>query len=191
MRGRAGFTLLEVLVAVTVTALAGVVAAAAVQAASGAGDRVARSRRANEGEARMRSLLTDALRHLPPASAVDGPLLALMPDSTGPSLAFPSRGIVPPFGTGAPWRVTVRRRGDSLLVDAAPPATLATPARHAAIGSVGALAIRVLDGADGWRPDWPLDGRVPQAVEVAWRDAAGAPPPVRVRLAPLGSGGVP
>lgn len=190
MKGRRAFTLLEVLVAVAVTALAGVAAAAALQAASGAGDRVARLRRASEGEARVRTLLTDALRHLPPASAVDGPLLAVVPDSTGPTLLFPSRGIVPPFGTGAPWRVAVRRRGDSLVVDAAPPASSQVPVRHAAVGQVRELAIQVLDGDGGWRPDWPIAGRAPQAVEVAWRSTGAVAPAVRVRLAPLGWGGV-
>lgn len=193
MTGRRGFTLVELVTAVTATALAGLVAAAALQAASGAGDRVTRSRRTAEADAQARTLLTDALRHLPPASAVEGPVLALEADSAGPVLAFPSRGVVPPFGTGSAWRVTARRRGDSLVVDALPPASLAAAPRHAAVGGVAAFTVRVFDGeaSGGWRTDWPLAERPPRAVELAWRTATDTPPPVRVLLAPLGAGGVP
>ncbi len=181
------------MVAVAVTALAGVAAAAALQAASAAGSRVTEGRRASDGEIRLRRLLSDALRHLPPAGLVEGPLLAVVPDSAGAALQFPSRGIVPPYGTGSPWRVTVRRQGDSLVVEAAPPPALGTPPRRAAIGGVQSHALRLYDGdgGGGWRADWPVPTRAPRAVEVAWRTAARDVAPVRVLLAPLGAGGTP
>ncbi len=192
MSRRRGFTLLEVVLAVTMAAITGIAAASAVQAASSASDRVTRARRAAEGETRLRTLLTDAARHIPPASMVDGARLRLDGEADRPVLRFASRGVVPPFGTGAIWWVTVWRAGDSLLVEAAPPTASPMPVRRLAVPGVTTVSVRVLDAeALPWQAAWSLAGRLPQALEVAWTFPSAAPPPLRVRLAPLGEGTTP
>jgi prepilin-type N-terminal cleavage/methylation domain-containing protein len=192
MRPRRGVTLLEVVLAVTVAAVVGLAAASALQAASVAAEQVTRARRAAEGEGRLRTLLTDAARHIPPASMVDGARLRLDGDPARPVLRFASRGVVPPFGTGAIWWVTVWQSADSLLVETAPPAMSTLRARRLVVPRVATLAVRVLDTeALPWHERWSLAGRLPQVLEVAWTLPAAAPPPLRVRLAPLGEGTTP
>lgn len=192
MSRRRGVTLLEVVLAVTVAALVGMAAASALQAASSASEQVTRTRRAAEGEARLRTLLTDAARHIPPALMVDGARLRLDGTAERPVLRFATRGVVPPLGTGAVWWVTVRQSGDSLVVEAAPPTSSPLPARRLVVPGVATLAVRVLDAeAPSWQGGWTLAGRLPQALEVAWTLPAAAPPPLRVRLAPLGEGTTP
>jgi hypothetical protein len=192
MSRRRGVTLLEVVLAVTVAAITGLAAASAVQAASTATDRVTRVRRAAEAEMRLRSLLTDAARHIPPASMVDGARLRIDGEAERPVLRFATRGVVPPFGTGAIWWVTVWRSGDSLLVEAAPPTASTLAARHLAVPGVTGLSVRVLDTeALPWQAGWSLAGRLPHVLEVTWRLPTAAPPPLRVRLAPLGEGARP
>lgn len=193
MSRRKGFTVLELVTALTVLALTATVAAAAVQAAGGAGSRVSAQRRASAADAAVRALLTDALRHQPPPSLVDAPLLAITPGADGPTVSFPSRGVVPPYGTGPVWRVTVARVGDSLVVDALPPTAVEAAPRHLALAGVSAMTVRVHDGAPGaaWRPDWPLAQRAPRAVDIAWTRDGQAAAPLRVLLAPLAGEGVP
>jgi type II secretory pathway component PulJ len=189
MSRRWGFTLLEVVLAVTMAAITGMAAASAVQAASTASDRVTRGRRAAEGETRLRTLLTDAARHIPPASMVEGARLRLDGEADRPVLRFASRGVVPPFGTGGIWWVTVWRSGDSLLVEAVPPTASTGAMRRLAVPGVTRLSVRVLDAeARPWQAGGALTGRLPQALEVAWMLPSAAPPPLRVRLAPLGEG---
>jgi type II secretory pathway component PulJ len=192
MSRRRGVTLLEVVLAVTVAAITGLAAASAVQAASTATDRVTRMRRAVEGETRLRTLLTDAARHIPPASMVDGARLRMDGAADSPVLRFATRGVVPPFGTGAIWWVTVWRSGDSLLVEAAPPTASTVAVRRLVVPGVTRLSVRVLDAESlPWQAGWSLAGRLPQALEVAWMLPTAAPPPLRVRLAPLGEGAQP
>jgi hypothetical protein len=123
---------------------------------------------------------------------VDGARLRLDGDAARPVLRFATRGVVPPFGTGAIWWVTVWQSGDSLVVEAAPPATSTVPARRLVVPGVATLAVRVLDTeALSWQGRWSLAGRLPEALDVAWTHPAAAPPPLRVRLAPLGEGTTP
>lgn len=193
MTRRRGFTVLELVTALTVLALAATVAAAAVQAAGGAGARVSAQRRGSAAETAVRALLTDALRHPAPASMVAGPLLAISQEAEGPALTFLSRGVVPPYGTGPVWQITVRRAGDSLVVAAIPMAAESGTPRRVALGGVSALAVRVHDGVtpDGWRADWPLAQRMPRAVELAWTRAGVPAPPMRVVPEPLAGAGAP
>ena len=107
-RGRTGFTLLEVLLALLLTAVAVAIASLALRTAVTARDRVAEHRETLERESRLRAMLTDMLRHAPSAGSVDEPLLRVWRTPTGGAqLVFLSTGVRVPFGTGPTWRVTL------------------------------------------------------------------------------------
>jgi len=100
MRPRPGFTLLEVIVAITVTGLALTTAGMALSAARSTAARIQRHEARTEADGRVRAVLTDMLRHAPRAEQVDEPLLVV--DRTGPTpvLRFLSTGVHEPDGTG-------------------------------------------------------------------------------------------
>lgn len=196
-RARGGFTLLEVMVALTLTALAAGIAGSALSAAHSTSAAVARHRDGAEAELQLRTLVSDLLRHAPPVGAPgdvrDEARLAITSDGGVPTLRFLSRGLGTSLGTGATWRVTVSTVGDTLVVlatpiaregarGAAPVVARIAPARH--------LRIDVLEPARigdvaRWRADWPLRQARPRAVRLAWANDAGVVTPLVVALDPL------
>ncbi len=197
-RSRVGFTLLEVIVALALTAVAVAIAASALRAATVARERVA-EHAAHEGALlRFRSQLTEMLRHAPSAEIVNEPLLQVLTDDVGQqSLIFLSTGVREPFGTGAIWRVSLSQRGDSVLLDAVP--LRATSRRaddtrvHTTVHSAGVMRAEVLERAGGlngpqWRRDWPLTRARPAALALSF---GANTEPLLVALDPLPVGGVP
>lgn len=174
LRPRPAFTLLELLIAITLTALAAGVAGAALSAARTARARVATHRARGEAETRFRAMLTDLLRHAPAPASVSEPLLVIGRDATGPTLQFLSQGLRPPFGTGPVWRVRVSRADDGLTVRAdAIGSEVMAPAVVMHLDATASFEVLALEGATGrdgarWRPDWPLAQRRPAAVALSW-----------------------
>lgn len=192
MRSRHGFTLLEVIVAITVTGLALTTAGMALSAARNTASRIQLHEARTEAESRVRALLTDMLRHAPMAELVDEPLLVVDRAGATPVLRFLSTGVREPYGTGAVWRVEVAVRDSALVVRATPIGRDRTAASlTAALFPVGTFDVRVMEHVTGldsptWRADWPIARDRPRAVELTWqqpsRDIA---VPLRVVLAPL------
>ena len=121
VRRARGFTLLELLMAIVLTAVAVAIAAGALRAASDARVRVATHREHLERETRLRSALSDMLRHAPSAESVLEPLLVTDADARGTTrLVFLSQGVRAPFGTGRIWRVELSVDQDSLVLAAWP-----------------------------------------------------------------------
>ncbi len=177
MSRRAGFTLIEVMVAITMTAIVLGIAAGALSAATAARAAVERHQQTLEAESRMRSALTDMLRHAPLASAVDEPLVHISRDSRGDAtLVFLSTGVVEPYGTGFPWRVTVFRSASDLVVDAVP---IGRGSAEASLRSTLRSTLTIADPFDvraleparpgeaaQWRSDWPLAQTRPSALQM-------------------------
>lgn len=200
---RAGFTLLELVVALTLTAIAATIAGTAVSAARRTEDVVQSHRTGDEADLRLRALLQDMLRHAPSAAQADAPLLSVREANDTTTLTFLSRGVQPPFGTGPIWQVTVRRELDSLRVDAVPlrdgvaaPLGVA-PSRvvplRMAVGGVTAFTVRALEPATPleaarWRNDWPLATARPAAIALTWARRGVTVAPVVVSLDPLQAG---
>jgi general secretion pathway protein J len=200
---RRGFTLLELMLALTLTAVAAGIASTTLVAARRTSDVVTDHQRHTEADARLRVLLTDMLRHAPNAAMADEPLLSVRPTLTetdaGAALTFLSRGVRAPYGTGPIWTVSLQVIGDSLVLEAMPaPHENTAPAASAirvALGGVHRLDVRLLapatalDGAR-WRADWPLAASRPAAIAIQWAaDSARATtlPPLVVALDPLQS----
>jgi general secretion pathway protein J len=203
LRPRRGFTLLELLLAITLTAIAAGAAGTALSAARTASARVATHRAQGEAASRFRAMLTDLLHHAPAAEAVSEPLLVIGRDAVGTTLQFLSQGVRPPFGTGPVWRVRVSRDGDRLLLRADPlGADRSEPSVMMALTDMASFEVLALERANGlegarWRPDWPLAQRRPAALALSWtrRDADDAPgrdggqdAPFVVALDPLEAG---
>lgn len=194
-----GFTLLELLVGLTLTALAAAMAGGALSAARSTADVVERHRAGAEAELRWRVMAADLLRHAPPAAAHDDARLAVSGATDAPALEFLSRGLAPSMGTGRTWRVRVWQHDDTLHLRATPAAAApdadatADAALDAYVTPARALRIDVLEPVRvgevaRWRTDWPLRQARPRAVRLQWEGARGATT-LLVPLDPLGGEG--
>ncbi len=194
MRVRRGFTLLELMLALTLTAIAASVAGASLVAARRTGERVAAHKTDSEAEARLRAVLTDMLRHAPAADRTSEPLLHLQRNESGTILTFLTTGVQVPLGTGPVWRATLMVDSNGLRLDAAP---VAGSARGIPI-TMQLTGIRTLDvdvleaGRAGdlvqWRSDWPLAQTRPAAIALRWQRATETATPLVAVLDPLGAG---
>lgn len=190
---RAGFTLLEVLLALTLTAVAATVAGAALQTARQAATRVAEFQDRTEPTQQMQDALQDLLRHAPPAEQVDEPLLALRHGPTADTLTFLSRGVQQPFGTGTVWRVQMYTDRAGLTVRAEPVHASVAAAEgipavewHVPAASELSVALASFEGNGlTWRHEWPLQRARPAGVRLSWRAANGEAVEQLISLLPL------
>lgn len=191
-RSRLGFTLLEVIVAITITGLALTTAGMALAAARDTMARLETHGARTEADGRVRALLTDMLRHAPLPEQVDAPLLSVDRSTETPVLRFLSVGVRAPYGTGATWVVEVALRDGELRVQATPTGRdLGALPLAATLTSVRGFDVRVLEHASAgevpaWRAEWPLAQDRPSAIELTWQHLGEATPrPLRVVLSPL------
>ena len=193
---RSGFTLIEVITAIALTAIVTAIASAAVASASDARATTLRHQLTLDAESRFRVLLTDMLRHAPAADAVNEPLLRIDADGSASAagsarLVFLSQGVTQPFGTGRIWRVTVQSSADGveLTAEAIGRGDALLPLR-ATLPHIRALRIAVLEAATNgvvqWRQDWPVERTRPRLVRLRFGDDdAPAAAPLVVELSPL------
>jgi len=188
-RTRTGFTLLEVMLALVLTAIAVATASLALRTATTARDRVSEHRQTLERESRLRTMLTDMLRHAPTASSVDEPLLRVWRTPSGETqLVFLSTGVRAPFGTGPTWRVMLTQTAGGLVLDATPIGVGADEtALHTVLPSAQGLSVQVLEQAGGlsdarWRSDWPLERARPGVIAIGFGEHHA---PLVVALDPL------
>lgn len=197
-RARRGFTLIEVITAIALTAIVTAIASAAIASAGDARATTLRHQVTLDAESRFRVLLTDMLRHAPAADAVDEPLLRIsaVSDITGAHrgmrLVFLSQGVEQPFGTGRTWRVTLQPGADGVELiaeaigrgEARMPLRATLPHRHAL---VIAVLEQASDAPTSWRDDWPVERTRPALIRIALTDAgdSDSSTPIIVELSPL------
>lgn len=200
MKNRAGFTLMEVITALTVTALVATLAAASLRAGMDVRERVQTHRTTTEAEARATAWIGTMLRHAPTPSAVDEPLLRISQgafraaggESTD-ALTFLSQGVEAPIGSGQIWRVSLAVQNDGLHLIAAPVNSssnripLETVLPHVTGLLVEALDVRGGPGNTAvWRRDWPVLRTMPTALRLTIALRSGEPrEPLVFDLAPL------
>jgi prepilin-type N-terminal cleavage/methylation domain-containing protein len=175
-RSRKAFTLMEVMTALTITALVATLAASALHAGIDVRERVQTHRVTIETEARATSWLSTMLRHSPPSSAVSEPMLTVVHANGNVNqdeLTFLSKGVESPYGTGPVWRVTLAVLGDGLHIHAVPAnAENSAMPLESVLPHVIGLHVEVLDANGGvgnsavWRGDWPVLRTMPRAVRI-------------------------
>lgn len=186
-RVRAGFTLMEVMTAITVTALVAALAASALHAGIDVRERVQRHRLTIDAEARATRWVANMLRHPPEASAISEPIFAINRDANGTeTTTFLSRGVSEPAGTGPIWRVTIGVLADGLHIHAETVSANETRVPlETVLPHVTAINVEALD-ADAWRADWPVLRSMPKAVRIALSTLDGARrDPIVFPIAPL------
>jgi prepilin-type N-terminal cleavage/methylation domain-containing protein len=191
MKARRAFTLLELIVSIAIAGIIALLVYGSASAGFDTRDALARHQAGAEAELKIRALLVDALRHASDASnpgalafeLVDGTDARGMPADR---LTLLTRGIVPPLGTSALWRLTVSVSPAGLAVAASPAdAASAGAAVAAVVSQVRGLDVAIISLGDGqWRNAWSSSGQVPSAVRLTFYDAQGRAigAPVTVRL---------
>lgn len=179
-RIRQGFTLLEIMIALTVTALVATLAAAALHAGMDVRERVQEHRVTVDAKARATSWLGAMLRHPPAASAVDEAMFTITHNGDGnAAVTFMSQGVETPAGTGTIWRVSLEVRNDRLHIRAVPTGSSRTRIPlETVLPQVSRLDVEALEtvgvtaGAGGstWRADWPVVRSMPAAVRITMGD---------------------
>ncbi len=165
---RRAFTLIEVIVALTIAGIIALAARAALVAGIDTEERLQLHTMTSEGDARFRSLLTEALRHM-----ADSPAPGLAPFALRDTVVdgrvsqtaeFYSRGLGFPAGTGAILRVIVAPSSGGLTI---------TALRADGVGvmrgvapSLAAMRVRTKSPAGQWLEVWPQTLQVPVAVIV-------------------------
>ena len=197
MIARRGFTLLEVIVALVIMGLVVSLAYASAQAGFDTERRLEHHRSAGEAEVTTRALLVDALRHTIPGVRGGPPVFELVRGAgvSGDSVVFLTRGIIPPLGTSATWKVTVAAGPHGLRLQALPQDTRTDAASRshdtagtlsAELPDVASLDVRVLGrgSSAAWSEEWTDAGVAPQAVRLTFLSPAGAAigAPIVVRL---------
>jgi prepilin-type N-terminal cleavage/methylation domain-containing protein len=179
----AGFTLLEVIVALILTSLVVMLAYGAAQVSFDAKARVGAERRALQAGRATRQILADALRNAEPPQRPSDPGFELHEDR----LSFVAAGGAPPLDPDYDWLISVGPAGGRVEFVAtplghAPPAEVRFP-----FPEVTRWDVRVLvpGNTAGWLREWPSGSIMPRAVEMRfWKDTLAVGDPLLVTLVP-------
>lgn len=171
----AGFTLLEVLVAVV---LLGVVAMLVYGTASVSLDterRLVERRRALQSSRAWRATIEDALRNAYPAPMRGDTTFLLESEYTAGGrpmdrLRFVTAGALPPLTPDADWEVTLSPTPAGLALTARPLGVAAPPRMVLGRPDVRGLDVRVLTwgGRQEWTDRWRFPTLVPEAIELTY-----------------------
>jgi prepilin-type N-terminal cleavage/methylation domain-containing protein len=194
-RRRTGFTLVELMLALTLTAIAAAVAGTTMVAARRTGERVDAHIAVSGADVRLRGMLMEMLRHAPAGERASEPLLQIQRNAEGTVLEFLTTGVHAPYGAGAVWRATLWEDSTGLRLQAVPVRDdVISPAIAMHVPKGAALDIEVLEPTRGgeraaWRADWPVAQTRPAAVRLTWRQDGTPGEPLVVVLSPLATDG--
>jgi prepilin-type N-terminal cleavage/methylation domain-containing protein len=181
---RGGFTLLELVVAIVVTGVVALLAYATLQAGLDTSERAGRAQTAISTRAVARSLLVDALRHLPEGggAAMDEALFVLedrasVTGAAADALTFLTHGVGLAPGTSGTWMVTLAPTDRDVRLLAAPlDSDEGAPLELTFAGARGLDAHVLARTAETeWLDRWDVVGRVPAAVRIQLVDGDGRP----------------
>ncbi|MGH7525824.1 MAG: prepilin-type N-terminal cleavage/methylation domain-containing protein [Gemmatimonadales bacterium] len=191
MSRRSGFTLIEVMVAIVLTAVVSLLVYGAARAARDTQARIAEERTSLQSALAMRLLLQGALAGAQTTFLAADTVFALENRVSGRGvpqdrLTFVASGDLPPLSPGADWTVSLEPTPLGLRLVGGPMG-IRTPTRLLALlPGVTGLAVRVRDrgvGA-GWREEWNFLALLPEAVELTyWTDSGAVGLPLTVSLA--------
>lgn len=183
---RRGLTLLEIMVALVTGGVVVLLAYATLQSGTDTEARLVRAREEETSLAHLRTLVGDGVRH---ALAGAGSMQVTR-DAAGEAtrLEFATRGVVPPLGAGGAWRLVLARDTAGLRMQATGGGAAGVPVTtHVRGARRFDVRFRAM-GEDAWRGEWTDSLRLPQLVELRFRDADGRDlaAPLVARTAPVG-----
>jgi prepilin-type N-terminal cleavage/methylation domain-containing protein len=180
LKQRAGFTLIEVMISIVLTAVVSLLVYGAVEAAHDTKSRIDRERQGLQSSIAMRLLLESALAGVQNVDLATDSVFLLAPGRTsrgvpGDKLTFVTSSDVPPLSPGADWIVTLQASALGLQLVGGP-LGVRTPARVlATLPGITGLKIRVRHHqlAPRWSEDWTARGKLPEAVELTYWTESG------------------
>lgn len=191
MSRRSGFTLIEVLVSIVLTAVVSLLVYGAVQAARDTQARIAGEHRSLQRALSMRLLLEAALRGAQTAFLAPDTMFVLDHRVSAQGVpqdrvTFVASGDFPPLSPGADWLVTLAPTRQGLRLIGAPIGIRIPSRTLALLPGVTGLRARVKhpDLGPGWSQEWGSHAVLPEEVELTyWTDAGPVGEPLRVSLA--------
>lgn len=191
MNRRTGFTLIEVLVSIVLTAVVSLLVYGAAQTARDIQERIALERHTLQTAFAMRLLLEGALAGAQTTFLAPDTVFVLESRVTGRGiphdrLTFVTSGDLPPLSPGADWVVTLEPTHEGLRLTGAPMGVRVPSRLLALLPGVTGLAVRARDpgGEADWLPEWSFVAVLPEAVELTyWTDSGTVGLPLTVSLA--------
>lgn len=194
MTRRDGFTLIELIVAITLTGVVALLVYGAANAGIDTERRVRARDAAGRAERAWRALVEDALRNLRSADQYGRSTLTLESrrDRAGrpaDRLRFVTAGGLAPLTPDADWDVTLESTADGLVMRAVPIGVDAPPRLVRAPPGLSGLDVAVVASPEqGPLDEWPGYPFLPRAIAVTyWRGDAPAGP-AAVLMLPQGLG---
>lgn len=191
MTRRAGFTLLEVMIALVITGLVVTLAYAAVQGGLDTRERLTAQRERQEALVTVRAMIRDALRHGLPGVPGGPDVFVLVSRVQGDgtpadSVEFLTRGVTAPYGTSTAWRVSVSVDSVGLRFVATPGEADDARAFVATVPGVNGLDVRTVGRGvvASWTSDWSQRSVAPQAAAFTFVGPEGPVQPLIARLFP-------
>lgn len=189
---RSGFTLIELMLALVLTAVVALLVYGTVQAGIDTRLRLESTLRERQTARAVRAILEDALRNIrEPSSSVDSVFLLFQSDGSGgrpaDRLHFLSGGGLPPLSTEADWVVMLEPTPNGLRLSAAAIGVRSSPRLLALLPGVVGVEVRVkAPNAPEWSRGWANPALLPRGVSITfWADSGAVADPVEVAL-PLG-----
>lgn len=191
MSRRAGFTLIEVLVSIVLTAVVSLLVYGVVQAARDTGTKLADNRQSLHSALVMRLLLEGALASAQTTFRSADTAFMLENKETPQGvpqdrLTFVTSGDFPPLSPGADWMVKLAPSRQGLLLIGGPIGIRAPSRTLALLPGITGLSVRVRHQALGpdWSEEWGFPAVLPEAVELTyWTDSGPVGVPLTVSLA--------
>lgn len=191
MNRRRGFTLIEVLVSLVLSAVVVLLVYGTAQAARDTAVRLRGERHALDGALAMRLLLENALAGAQPRFIVPDTMFLLerREGSHGvprDRLRFVASGDLPPLSPGADWDVTLEPTAGGLRLSGQPEGVRIPPRVLAVLPGITGLGVRVRPAGESaeWTARWERPSELPAAVELTyWTDVGRIGLPLTVSVA--------
>lgn len=191
MTRRSGFTLIEMVVSIVLTAVVSLLVYGAAQAARDTQGRITHERRSLLTALAARILLEGAIANSQTTFSRNDTVFRLE-SRVNPKgvpqdrISFVASGDLPPLSPGADWLVTLEPTAEGLELVGAPRGIRLPRRRLALLPGVTGVAIRVLvpGKSPTWAEEWRYPIALPQAVELTyWTGSGPIGLPVTVSLA--------
>jgi prepilin-type N-terminal cleavage/methylation domain-containing protein len=187
-----GFTLLELLVAIVLTGVVGLLVYGAAGVALDTQQRLEEKGREIRSRLAWRATLQEAFRNTRPAATLADTAFYLeerfIAGRPADRITFVTAGSMPPLTADSDWIVTLEAAAEGLVLSARPLGAVVPARRVVGIPGVTGLDVRVLDRyrPAGWRETWEYARFVPAAVELTYWTEEGPVEPSQLLWLPLG-----